>query len=115
LWARQGSPVGADRNRQDVRAATFGAERYASKLRVGEAKLVGPFLHGTSPTIADCVAAALIEFTNQFYGVPVPADCPKLIEWYSRMNKRASMSPPEYPPEMLRVARTLQEQTQIFL
>lgn len=115
LWARQGSPVNVDRHRQDASAAAFGAERYASKLRVADAKQDGPFLCGSTPTIADCVAAALIEFTSQFYGVPLPGDCPKLSTWYARMSKRPSMSLPHYPAQMLEVARHLQEQTRIFI
>lgn len=115
LWARQGSSVNAGRHHQDLGAARFGAERYASKLRVGEAKLVGPFLNGGSPTIADCVAAALIEFTNQFYGVSLPRDCPKLMDWYARMSERDSMHPAEYPQEMQRIARRLPEDTGIRL
>lgn len=115
LWAREGSAVNADRHHQEMGAATIGAERYADKLRVGEAKLVSPFLNGGSPTIADCVAAALIEFTNQFYGVPVPSDCPKLADWYARMSERTSMAPPEYPQEMLRIARRLPEDTGIYI
>lgn len=115
LWARQGSSVNADRHRQDATAAAFGAERYASKLRVAEAKQDGPFLCGSTPTMADCVAAALLEFTSQFYGVPLPSDCPKLSAWFARMSKRPSMSPPDYPAKMLEVARHLQEQTKILI
>jgi glutathione S-transferase len=115
LWARQGSRVNADRHPSDAKAASFGAERFASKLRVAEAKLVGPFLGGAAITIADCVAMALIEFADQFYGVTLPADCPKLIQWYSRMSTRASTQAPNYPPDMLALARGLPEQTQIFI
>jgi glutathione S-transferase len=115
IWARQGSSVNVDRHRQDATAVAVGAERYASKLRVAEAKQDGPFLCGSTATMADCVAAALIEFTSQFYGVPLPDDCPKLSAWFARMSKRPSMSPPDYPASMLEVARHLQEQTRIFI
>lgn len=115
LWARQGSRVNADRHTPNAEAAKVGAERFASKLRVAEVKCVGPFLTGGALTIADCVAMALIEFVDQFYGVPVPADCPKLAAWYSRLAKRQTMRAPEYPSQMLSLAHGLPEQTQIFL
>lgn len=107
--------MNADRNRQNAAAAAFGAERYVSKLRAAEAKQEGSFMFGSAPTIADCVAAALIEFTSQFYGVPLPADCPKLSAWFARMSERSSMPTPKYPAEMLEVARHLQEHTNIFV
>ncbi|WP_158259790.1 glutathione S-transferase family protein [Phyllobacterium phragmitis] len=115
LWARQGSRVNAERHTPNAEAASIGAERFASKLRVGEAKFVGPFINGSKLTIADCVAMALIEFADQFYGVPVPADCGKLAEWYSRLSNRETMRSPRYPQDMLSLAYGLPEQTQIFL
>jgi glutathione S-transferase len=115
LWARQGSRVNADRHPPDANAAAIGAERFASKIRVAEAKLVGPFLGGAALTTADCVAMALLEFADQFYGVSLPADCPKLAEWYSRMCEMPSGQAPSYPAEMLKVARGLPNQTQIFI
>ncbi|KXF78462.1 hypothetical protein ATN84_01300 [Paramesorhizobium deserti] len=115
LWARQGSRVNAERHTPSAEAALIGAERFASKLRVGEAKFVGPFMNGSRHTIADCVAMALIEFVDQFYGVPVPADCPKLADWYLRLSNSATIRSPRYPQEMLSLAYGLPEQTQIFL
>jgi glutathione S-transferase len=115
LWARQASRLNADRHRQSIEAALVGAERFASKLRVAEVKFVGPFLGGETLTIADCVAMALVEFVDQFYGVALPADCPKLEAWYRRLSSRPGMQPPQYPEEMLRIARGLPEQSQIFL
>src|SRR5579863_7801295 len=115
LWARQGGPINADRHRQNTAAAVFGAERYVNKLRVAEAKQSGSFLFGATPTIADCVASALIEFASQFYGVSLPADCPKLSAWFARMSERPSMHRPKYPAEMLEVSRHLQEHANIFV
>jgi glutathione S-transferase len=115
LWARQGSRVNTDRHPPDAKAAAIGAERFASKIRVVEAKLVGPFLGGPALTMADCVAMALIEFVDQFYGVSLPADCSKLVEWYLRMCERLSGQAPSYPAELLKVARGLPDQTQIFI
>src|SRR5438132_726685 len=75
LWARQGSRLNADRHPPNAKAASVGAERFVSKIRVAEAKLVGRFLGGAAITIADCVTMALVEFVDQFYGVSLPADC----------------------------------------
>lgn len=115
LWARQGCRVNADRHPRDAKAASLGGERFESKFRVAEAKLIGLFLGGAEVTIADCVAMALVEFADQFYGVTLPADCPKLSQWYSQMSARASTQPPKYPSDMLALARGLPEQTQIFI
>lgn len=111
LWARQGSRVNAERHVHSLEAAVAGAERYASKLRVAEAKLVGPFLAGEQVSMADSVALALLEFTEQFYGVPIPRDCPKLAAWYARMSARSTVAPAPYPEGMRRVARGLPEQS----
>lgn len=115
IWARQGSRLNADRHRASAEAAEIGAERFASKLRVAETKLIGPFLSGAAMTIADCVAMALIEFVDQFYGVSLPRDCPKLSAWYRRMRQRPSTQAPTYPEDLLVVARGLPEQTQVFI
>ncbi|WEX75148.1 glutathione S-transferase family protein [Sinorhizobium numidicum] len=115
LWARQGSAVNADRHRPSLEAALAGAERYASKLRIAEEKFVGPFLAGDVLSMADCVAMALIEFTDQFYGVPLPKDCPKLMSWYALMSERPTVSRPAYPEAMLQVAHGLPEQTDCFI
>jgi glutathione S-transferase len=111
IWARQGSAVNADRHPRNVAAAVVGAERYFSKLRVAEEKFVGPFLGGEALSMADCVAMALIEFTDQFYGVPLPGDCPKLLAWYSQMSNRATISRPSYPQQMRDTAYGLPGQT----
>jgi glutathione S-transferase len=111
LWARQGSALNANRHTHSLQAAKVGAERYASKLRVAEEKLVGPFLAGDALSMADCVAMALIEFTDQFYGVSIPKYCPKLKAWYAFMSARERVSRPRYPEEMLQIAHGLPEQT----
>lgn len=115
LWARQGSAVNADQHAASVDAATIGAERYASKLRVVEAMIAGPFLTGSTVTVADCVGMALLEFANDFYGVPVPADCPRLGDWFRRFTDRPSVVSPPYPPNMLAQSRGLPAQTGCFV
>jgi len=62
-----------------LEAAGIGAERFASKLRVAEAMTEGTFLSRESQTIADCVASALSEFADQFYGVDLPAIAPSWL------------------------------------
>lgn len=115
LWARHGSQLNAGRHPLNLEAARIGAERFASKLRVAERKIIGPFLGGEALTIADCVAMAIIEFADQFYGVTAPADCPKLAAWYKQFASRPSAARPHYPPEMLALAQGLPEQTQCFI
>jgi glutathione S-transferase len=111
LWARQGSAVNADRHMQSLEAAAAGAARYLSKLRVAEEKLVGPFLAGSALSMADCVAMALLEFTEQFYGVPLPKDCPKLASWYAFMSSRPTVTRAPYPEALRRLAHGLPRQT----
>lgn len=111
LWARHSSHLNGERHLRSLEAARIGAERYSSKLRVAEAMTVGPFLCGGTITIADCVAMALIEFADQFYGAELPVNCPKLANWYARFADRPSAKPPIYPVQMLKVARGLPEQS----
>lgn len=115
LWARHGSQVNIGRHSLNPEAARIGAERFATRLRIAEHKVVGPFLCGDKVTIADCVAMALLEFTDKFYGVSLPADCPALAGWYARFAKRPSALGPSYPADMLRIARGLPEQSQCFI
>lgn len=111
IWARQGSRLNAGRHSTSLEAAAIGAHRYGDKLRVAEAMMTGPFLTGPGLTIADCVAMGLLEFTDQFYGVDLPAECPRLAQWYAGFAQRVSAAPPAYPADMLRVARGLPEQS----
>ena len=106
------TPIGIGPVRRRPRSAPNG---FASKLRVAETKLIGPFLSGAAITIADCVAMALIEFADQFYDVSLPPDRPKLTAWYRRMRRRPSTRAPTYPEALLVVARGLPEQTQVFI
>lgn len=110
LWARHGSAANAGRHTASIEAASIGAERYANKLRVVEAMMVGPLLTGDEVTVADCVGMALLEFTYEFYGVHLPDDCPKLNGWFTRFAMRGIGSPP-YPPSLLAEAHGLPEQT----
>lgn len=111
LWARHGSAANAGRHAASIETAAIGAERYSSKLRVVEAMMAGPFLAGTKVTIADCIGMALLEFTGDFYGVPIPGDCPKLSGWFERFAARDSVVRPPYPPNLLKQAHGLPEQT----
>lgn len=115
LWARHGSQVNAGRHTLNMEAAHIGAERFVAKLRVAERMFAGPFLCGDVLTIADCVAMALLEFTEQFYGVPLPADCQGLMAWFARFSRRTSAQRPSYPPDMLRIAHGLPMQSQFFV
>jgi glutathione S-transferase len=77
--------------------------------------MTGPFLTGERLTIADCVAMALLEFTDGFYGVAIPGKHSRLVDWHARMSTRPNRSPPIYPAELLSSARGLPEQTQCFI
>lgn len=112
IWAHKGSPLFAGREPQSAQAAAAGAEKYAHRLRLLEAMIVGdPFLTGDRVTIADCVAMALLQFVQEFYGVPLPDDCPRLAAWYARFLRRPSVPHHTYPPALLSLAQGLSEQT----
>ena len=116
IWARHGSRLNFGSHKPSREAAVIGAERYAMKLRLAESLIVGGrFLAGETVTLADCVAMALLQFTDKFYGVPLPVDCPKLSAWYARFAKRPSFPHPPYPPAQLSLAYGLQEQTNYML
>jgi glutathione S-transferase len=113
IWARQGSRLNVERHKPSAEAAAVGAERFASKLRLAEEMIGGPFLAGHTATIADIVAMALLEFVQGFYGVPIPSGCSRLAKWFERFSQRRSIPPVAYPAEELRVAHGLPEQTGI--
>ncbi|NUP06057.1 MAG: glutathione S-transferase family protein [Polyangiaceae bacterium] len=116
LWSRHGSDLNEGIIKKSHDAAAIGAERYGQKLRIAE-RMTGdsPFLTGDEVTIADCVAMATLQFTRQFYGVPIPADCPRLAAWYERFSKRASAPAPKFPEDQLALAYGLPEQTGITI
>lgn len=116
LWSRHGSRLNKSIIKESPDAASIGAERYAQKLRIAERMMSeSGFLNGEDVTVADCVAMATLQFTREFYGVPIPADCPKLASWYERFAKRPSAPPLRFPSEQLALAHGLPEQTGIFL
>jgi glutathione S-transferase len=122
IWARQGSRLNAaedtaetlrtERHAASPAAAAVGAERFGSKLRTAEAFIAGSsFLTGDAVTIADVVAMALLEFVQEFYGVELPASCPKLLRWYATFSQRPAVSPCRYPSELKALAYGLPRQT----
>lgn len=114
LWARHGSYLNRGIITESLEAAAIGAERYGQKLRLAERMIeTNEFVAGPSVTIADCVAMAALQFTREFYGVPIPSDCPSLIGWYDRFSQRPSVQKLEFPPEQHAVARQLMAQTGI--
>lgn len=113
IWSHKGSRLFATRETPSAEAAAAGAEKYKTKLRLAEAMISsGPFLTGDAVTIADCVAMALLQFVREFYGVPIPAGCPKLAAWYERFLLRPSVPHHAYPSDLLDLAYGLPEQTQ---
>jgi len=64
----------------------------------------GKFLAGSSVTIADCMAMAILQNADDLHGVPIPADCPALVAWHDSFSKRPSALPATYPPAVLELA-----------
>jgi glutathione S-transferase len=120
LWARHGSLLTRGTlHKESLEAAAIGAERYGQKLRLAERMLKkrqkGQFLTGPNVTIADCVAMATLQFTNEFYGVPIPTDCSALIDWYTRFSTRPSVKKLTPPAHQHAIGRELIKQTGITI
>lgn len=117
LWARHGSHLSHGINRVSRDMAEICSARYFQKLRLAE-KMIDPamgFIAGDTVTIADCVAMATLHYIIAFYDVPIPSDCPKLVDWYARFSARLSAPPNNFPQEQHRFARNLMEQTGITI
>lgn len=110
IWCHKASPLFAGRERQSLEAASFAADAYHGRLRLLDTLMQeagGPFLAGSGVTIADCIAMATLQFAEQVYGVPVPASCPALTEWYTSFASRPSATLPAYPQPLLALAKGL--------
>lgn len=109
-WARNASPLFASFGPQSAEAAHFGEGAYHGRLRLLD-KLIGmaagPFLAGPNVSIADCITMATLQFAENFYGVPVPANCPALEKWYADFKTRRSAQPCAYPAPLLALAHGL--------
>lgn len=103
-WTRCGSPLMAAYAPQSAEAAAFAATGYAKKLKLLDMLVRGEFLAGSSVTIADCMAMAVLQNADGLHGVPIPADCPALAAWYDRFSKRPSAAPATYPAPLLELA-----------
>lgn len=104
LWCHKGSPVFEGAEEQCAVTARFAAQAYRRQLErldllLGEAG--GPFLTGAQVSLADCVAAATVEFAEGAYGVPLPDQLSRLQDWYVSFKERPSAVCPPYPPSFL--------------
>lgn len=114
LWGKHGSRLGDGIERKSRDVSEICSARYFQKLRLIERGLVGsPFLAGDRPTIADCVAMATLQYTSDFYEVPIPDDCHQLSAWYVRFSTRPSVLPSQFPDAQHTIARGLMSQTGI--
>lgn len=112
IWGFQGSPIYAGRKKQSREAATLAADNYHARLRLLNTMIAeseGPFVAGPQVTIADCMAAATLQFAESFYGVLVPKAHTALTDWYTCFSSRPSASPPAYPAPLLALAHGLAE------
>lgn len=107
IWCHKASPLFARGEKQSREAATFAADAYYGRLRVLDLLVqenAGPFLSGATPTIADCVAMATLQFAEHVYGVPLPSGCDALARWYAFFAERPSAALPDYPQPVLELA-----------
>ncbi len=111
FWVYKGSPLFAEREAPSMDVVNMAASRYASKLRLIESLMKGPFLAGQQVTIADCLAMATLHFASDFYGVAILQECRKLSAWYAAFVERDSIARHTYPEELHRLAYGLPGQT----
>lgn len=114
LWAGHGSQLGEGVARLSQDVTEICAGRYFAQLRViDRIASPGPFLAGKQVTIADCVAMATLQYTDDFYGVPIPPDCVNLRRWFGHFSLRNSAARPPYPQAQLAKAHGLMKQTRV--
>jgi glutathione S-transferase len=105
-YVTHASPLFAAMIEQKRDAANAAWEFYRQRVTALDRMVNGDeFLNAVGPTIADCALASLVGFAKDFYDVAIPPDCGHIIDWYARFSVRPSAAPPEYPPELLAVAR----------
>lgn len=110
VWCREGSPLYAVRKKQSREAATLAADAYHGRLRLLDRmaqETEEPFLAGSQVTIADCIAMATLQFAENFYGVPLPANYSALSAWYAFFSSRPSACLPSYPEPLRALAHGL--------
>lgn len=98
IWARHGSRLGHGVVPISKDIAQICSNRYFDQLRVVE-QMMGdtPFIAGKKVTLADCVAMATLQYSAEFYGVPIPPECASLRKWYDNFSLRSSAATPCYP------------------
>lgn len=112
IWCREGSALFAMRKRQSAEAASVASEAYYERLKLLDTlaqESKGQFLAGSRVSIADCIAIATLQFAQNFYGVPLPDDCPALSDWYASITLRPSAAVPEYPAPLQKLAYGLSD------
>ncbi|UHD47676.1 ATP-binding protein [Aureimonas altamirensis] len=110
IWCHKGSPIFAGHEKQDVVAAQFARSAYHGRLQKLELLALeteGPFLAGSSVTVADCAAMATLQFARDFYGIPIPKDCTRLSQWFLTFSARPSVTAFDYGQDVRTKARLL--------
>ena len=116
LWARHGSALGQGVVRSSREVADICSDRYFGQLRLIERLMSeDPFIAGEHVTLADCVAMATLQYTSDFYAVPIPPGCVKLQMWFDRFSQRPSARRPPYPEQLQCKAVGLMGQTGLLL
>ena len=112
LWGKYGSDLGGYDKHDYRQVFNIGAQKYVQKLRLAERMIADTeFLAGNRVTIVDCVAMAMLQYTKDFFDVPLPPDCPKLVRWYMRFSKRPGCKSGVFPSEQHEIGRGLMRQT----
>ena len=86
-------PFFAGRLKQSPEAAENARARFASTLKVVDARIDGrPFVAGDRPSIADCTLLAALGFA-EFTGIPLDPGLKNVARWYEEFKQRPSAAP----------------------
>jgi len=86
-------PFFAGRLKQSPEAAENARARFASTLKVVDARIGGrPFVAGDRPTIADCTLLAAVGFA-EFTGMALDPGLKNVTRWYEAFKQRPSAAP----------------------
>lgn len=116
LWARHGSDLGHGIVPTSREVAQLCSQRYFDQLRLIDRMMADtPFIAGEHVTVADCIAMATLQYSSDFYGVPIPPECAILRKWYDSFSMRPSAATPWYPESKRERAYGLIEQSGVSL
>jgi glutathione S-transferase len=114
VWARKVSPLFAPIESQSAVAGRLASITYNQRLKTLDTFMEerhDEFIAGDKPTVVDCIAYSQLQFARDLYGVQLPAEAPRLVEWFQRFSKRPSAAAEAFPAGLIAATMGLEDQT----